>query len=210
MNTSAEELMPYGNHAIMSNMFWLLKSWIKLIFLKKHEFSWVWSFCCLSLSFIDSLHGLFLTTFLFHFFVFLWSFGQQHANAELFVLSPDSDLCTQAASVFFAFWPPQSYSVNCTQLFYDLSFWPSYFALVSLHPDLGYVLYLFKKNKIKYPRRTHLASPCHPSPPQTTLSAFSCCTLDVAGSVLYFPQFQFCNSNQQEKKLSNLDWINNK
>lgn len=56
---------------------------------------------------------------------------------------------------------------------YDLSFWPDHFALVSLHPELRYVLYLFKnKNKNKNTHHTHLASPRHPSPPQTTLSAF--------------------------------------
>lgn len=101
------------------------------------------SVVCLSLSLIDSLHGLFFTTFLFHFFILLRPFGQQHANAEHFVLSSVSDLCTQATSIFYL---RSDLSIHYCQLhstfLYDLSFWRSYSALVSLHTGLRYVLYL--------------------------------------------------------------------
>lgn len=101
------------------------------------------SVVCLSLSLIDSLHGLFFTTFLFHFFILLRPFGQQHANAEHFVRSSVSDLCTQATSIFYL---RSDLSIHYCQLhstfLYDLSFWRSYSALVSLHTGLRYVLYL--------------------------------------------------------------------
>lgn len=59
----------------------------------------------------------------------------------------------------------------------------------------------------------HLASPQHSALPRTTLSAFSCCSLDVITYVHYLPcswPLQFCNSNQKEKELCNLNQINNR
>lgn len=80
-------VMPYGNHAIISNMFFIVMDQTDL--LKETEIFLTWllllSVCHCHSSILH--HRLFPTTFLFHYFLLLRSFGQQHTAAEHFVLS---------------------------------------------------------------------------------------------------------------------------
>lgn len=96
--------MPYGNHAIISNMVFIVTDQTDL--LKETEIFLTWllllSVCHCHSSILH--HRQFLTTFLFHCFLLLRSFGQQHTIAEHFLLSAVFLVYVARQSLIFCFY----------------------------------------------------------------------------------------------------------